>query len=260
MAEQWTLGTWNVNSIKARKEHALEFLGSQRPTVIGLQELKGTDDAFPREAFEELGYAIETYGQKTYNGVALLSQEALADVTRSLPELEDDPQARVIAGRFDDVQIFDLYVPNGSSPESDKYEYKLDWLDRLATHLEENHDPAKPLALVGDFNIAPDERDIYDPIACADQVLFSEPERESLERLIEWGLVDVFRRFEQSGGIYSWWDYRQGAFRRNRGARIDLILVTRPLAERAVGCEILREPRTWEKPSDHAPVIATFRR
>lgn len=260
MSATWTLATWNVNSVKAREAHLVAWLSDQSPDVLALQEIKTVDDAFPRASVEAAGYTAATYGQKTYNGVALLARAELADVTRSLPELGDDPQARAIAGTYEDVRVLGLYVPNGSEVGSEKYAYKLDWLDKLARHLEAHHDPERPLALVGDFNVAPDERDIYDPIGFAEQVLFSPPERAALQRLLDWGLVDLFRAFEDGPKHYSWWDYRQGAFRRNMGARIDLVLVTKPLAARAVSCAIDKSPRKLEKPSDHAPVVAAFRR
>lgn len=260
MSDTWTLCTWNVNSIKARLGHLTGYLERAQPDVVGLQELKGTDEAFPREAIAELGYRAEVYGQKTYNGVALLSREPLADVRHSLPELEGDSQARAIAGRFEDVTILDLYVPNGSEVGSDKYAYKLEWLAKLEDHLRAYHDPSRPLAVIGDFNVAPEARDIYDPIGFEEKVLFSEPERTALRRLLDWGLVDLFREFDDAEKAYSWWDYRGGAFRRNHGARIDLILVTEPLRARATGCVIDEDERKKDKPSDHVPVVATFRR
>ncbi len=256
----WTVASWNVNSIRVRAEQVAAWLAERRPDVLALQELKVPEEEFPREIFEELGYRALVHGQKTWNGVALLARGDLAEVRRRLPGMEDDPQARFLAARADGVLVAGVYVPNGQAVGTDKYAYKLRWLEALARWFEEERDPSEPLVLCGDFNIAPDERDLWDPEAFRDQVLFSAPERAALERLLSWGLADVFRRFHEEGGHYSWWDYRQAAFRRNMGARIDLVLVTPPLLERALSAEIDRAPRRLPRPSDHAPVLATFRR
>jgi len=256
----WTLASWNVNSIRVRAPQVIDWLREREPDVLALQELKVAEDAFPREPFEELGYRVLVHGQKTWNGVAIVSRSPAEEVRRTLPGMEDDPQARFLAARVDGVLVVDVYVPNGQAVGTDKYDYKLRWLDSLARWFEEELDPAEPIALLGDFNIAPDERDLWDPEAFRGEVLFSGPEREALRRLLEWGLADVFRRFHEDGGHYSWWDYRQAAFRRNLGARIDLVLVTPPLLERAVSSGIDRAPRGLPRPSDHAPVLATFRR
>jgi exodeoxyribonuclease-3 len=241
-----------------RAAHVVEWLGTRRPDVLGLQELKLPSDEFPAAPLAEAGYHAAVHGQKTWNGVALVSREPLDEVQRGIPELSDDPQARILSARRGDVRLINVYVPNGETVESQKYAYKLRWLEALARHLDESHDPGAPLAIFGDFNIAPEDLDIYDPVAFQNRVLFSEPEHAALQRLFDWGLTDLFRRFHTEERSYSWWDYRQAAFRRNLGARIDLILVTRPLAERAVSCEIDMEPRTREKPSDHTPVVAVF--
>lgn len=258
MAEPWILATWNVNSIKMRAEAVASWLTDRSPHVLALQELKTTPEDFPGPVFADAGYAAAVHGQKTYNGVALLSRGPLTQVAMGMPEMEDDPQARWIKARRDDVTVINVYVPNGSEVGSDKYAYKLRWFDALARHLASQHHPDEALAIVGDFNVAPEERDIYDPGAFRDQVLFSEPERAALRRLLDWGLVDLFRRFHEDAGLYSWWDYRAAAFRRKMGARIDLILTTRSLADRALRCEIDVEPRRREKPSDHTPVWAEF--
>ncbi len=258
MTQPWILATWNVNSVKMRADAVAAWLGERKPALLALQEIKLTEETFPAAAFTDAGYGAAVHGQKTYNGVALLSIDAVENVAKGLPEMEDDPQARLIKARRGDVTIINVYVPNGSEVGSDKYAYKLRWLDALARHLEARHRPDEALAIVGDFNVAPEERDIYDPVAFKDQVLFSEPERAALGRLLDWGLVDLFRRFHEEAGLYSWWDYRAAAFRRKMGARIDLILATRPLADRALRCEIDVEPRRREKPSDHTPVWAEF--
>jgi exodeoxyribonuclease III len=256
--ESLTLATWNVNSIKVRAPQVLAWLGEARPDVLGLQELKVPEERFPATLFQEARHHAAVHGQKTYNGVALISRLPLDDVQRGIPELAEDPQARIVTGRWGDVCLINVYVPNGESVESDKYQYKLGWLETLARHLEAEHSPDEFLVLLGDFNIAPDERDIHDPVLYKDKVLFSDPEHAALERLTRWGLVDVFRIFHTEPKLYSWWDYRMNAFRRNMGARLDLILATRPMAERAVSCGIDLGPRRAQQPSDHAPVVARF--
>ena len=260
MAETaWTVASWNVNSIKVRAPQVADWLAARLPDVLLLQELKVTTEAFPREPFEELGYRPLVHGQKTWNGVAILSRSGAEEVRRTLPGMDDDQQARLLAARVDGVLVVDVYVPNGQAVGTEKYDYKLRWLEALARWFEEELDPAEPIVLAGDFNIAPDERDLWDPEAFRGEVLFSEPERAALRRLLDWGFADVFRHFHDEGGHYSWWDYRQAAFRRNMGARIDLVLVTPPLLERAISAEIDTAPRRLPRPSDHAPVLATFR-
>lgn len=255
---EFSLATWNVNSIRIRAPLVIEWLKAAGPDVLALQELKTEAAGFPEELFREAGYSAHVHGQKTWNGVALLSRRELAEVRPGLPGLEDDPQARFLSARLGDVRLIGVYVPNGAEVGSEPYAYKLRWLDALCRHFERDLDPAEPLALLGDFNIAPAERDLHDPEAFRGRVLFSEPERAAFERLLAWGLEDLFRRFEPGGGHYTWWDYRQAAFRRNLGARIDLILATRSLAERALACAIDAAPRKAERPSDHAPVLASF--
>jgi len=253
------LATWNVNSIKVREAAVRQWLQSAGPDALALQELKTVAREFPGAGFGEAGYVAEVHGQKTYNGVAWLTRAPLLEVAAGLPEMEDDPQARLIAGTLGDVRLLNVYVPNGESVGSEKYDYKLRWLEALARHLETRYRPDQSLAIVGDFNIAPGERDVFDPVAFAGQVLFSDREHAALRRLLDWGLVDLFRHLHGQEKKYSWWDYRQAAFRRNLGARIDLILVTTPLLARAVSCEIDPGPRKLEKPSDHTPVVAEFR-
>jgi exodeoxyribonuclease-3 len=253
------LVTWNVNSIRTRLDRVVAWVSRHHPDVVCLQETKVVDEAFPREALESLGYHLETFGQKTYNGVALLSRSPLAAVRRGLPDDAPDAQRRLIAATIDGVTVVNVYVPNGSSPESEKFAYKLDWLDRLARFLEDEADPESPLALCGDFNIAPEDRDVHDPDEWRGQVLFHPDEHAALARLTRWGLADALRLVTPDGGLYSWWDYRAAAFRRDRGLRIDLVLVTRPLASRVAEVAIDREERAGERPSDHAPVTAVFR-
>ena len=252
-----SVATWNVNSLRVRLPHLEQWLAAQPVDVLGLQETKLPDADFPHAGLERLGLSGAWHGQRTYNGVALLARTAVADVTRGIPGL-GDPQARVIAGSVRGVRVVDVYVPNGQSVGSEKYAYKLDWLARLREFLRAEAARHDALVVVGDFNIAPEDRDVHDPKAWEGQVHVSEPERAALRTLLDDGLVDVFRRFEQPERSYSWWDYRAGAFRRDAGLRIDLVLASPSLAARCRACRIDRTPRGWERPSDHTPVIATF--
>jgi exodeoxyribonuclease-3 len=249
------LATWNVNSIRARLDHLLAWIGANEPDVLALQELKTEADKFPWAEIEALGYRCLVEAQKTYNGVALLSRDEGHDVARGISDYVDD-QRRVIAATYGDVRVINVYVPNGQSVGSDKFRYKLAWLDALAAHVQRELKSHAQLAIVGDFNIAPEDRDVHDPAAWHEQVLCSSAEREKLKALLDLGLVDAFRLFEQPEKSYSWWDYRELAFRRNRGLRIDLVLLSPALAQRCSACFIDKAPRKLEKPSDHAPVVA----
>ena len=251
------IATWNVNSLRVRLPHLAQWLATNPVDAIGLQELKLPDDQFPRAEIAALGLHAVHYGQKTYNGVAILARGSLADVTTGFPG-DDDPQRRVIAATIGGVRLINVYVPNGQEVGSEKYAYKLAWLERLRAWLAGELARHPQLAIVGDFNIAPEDRDVHDPAKWAGSVHVSEPERRALAAITGLGLVDLFRRFEQPPGTWSWWDYRMGAFRRNHGLRIDLILASRSLAPRCTACVIDREPRTAERPSDHTPVIAIF--
>ncbi len=252
------LATWNVNSLKMRLPRVLDWLAQHGPDVLCLQETKVEDPAFPAPELEAAGYAAHFAGQKTYNGVALLVRKALppaADIARGLPGLADE-QKRVVAASIGDLRVVNFYVPNGQSIDSDKYRYKLDWC-RAATAFLRAELAAHPrLAVVGDFNIAPDDRDVHDPAAWAGQVLCSEPERQVFRDWSALGLADAFRLFDQPPGTFSWWDYRMLGFPKNRGLRIDHILLSAPLAAACTSCTIDRNARKGEKPSDHAPVIA----
>ncbi|MSP53632.1 MAG: exodeoxyribonuclease III [Gammaproteobacteria bacterium] len=252
----YKIATWNVNSLKARLEHVLQWLEDKRPDILALQELKMTNENFPLAAINDAGYQVAFSGQKAYNGVAILSRDALTDIVLDLPNY-DDPQRRVLVATLNGIRIINVYVPNGSSIDSDKYVYKLAWLESLYKFVEVQLQEYKDLIVLGDFNIAPDDRDVYDPIAWKDQVLVSQPERAALQKLMDLGLVDTFRLFHQDQH-YSWWDYRQAAFRRNMGLRIDHILASSALAKRCTAAEIDKTPRKWERPSDHAPVMAEF--
>jgi exodeoxyribonuclease-3 len=251
------IATWNVNSLRVRLPQLLDWLREHDPDVMVLQETKLPDDAFPGAQIEAAGYHYLCSGQKTYNGVAILSREPLQAAVRDIPGFED-PQRRVLAASIGPVRIVDLYVPNGQAVDSDKYQYKLRWLEALRAWLDSELRSHPRLVALGDFNIAPEDRDVHDPAAWAGNVHVSAPERAALRAVLQLGLVDVFREFEQPPQSFSWWDYRAGSFRRNAGLRIDLILASRALAAHCTRCEIDREPRRAERASDHAPVLASF--
>jgi exodeoxyribonuclease-3 len=255
------VASWNVNSLRVRLPQLLTWLARNTIDVLGLQETKLVDELFPVAELRDAGYDTYYSGQAGYNGVALLVREGLAarDLVRAIPEF-DHGQRRVLAATVADVRIVNLYVPNGEAVGTDKYRYKLDWLDALQAFLEAELRAHPRLLVMGDFNVAPDERDVYDPVRWQDRVLFSPPERKALQALFGLGLADAFRLFDQPAGCYSWWDYRAGAFRRNLGLRIDLLLASPTLASECSECRIDRDPRGWERPSDHAPVLATFQR
>ncbi len=255
------IATWNINSLNVRLPQVLSWLEANPVDALCLQELKLTDDKFPVSAIEEIGYQSVFTGQKTYNGVAILSRTAARDVVRNIPGY-DDPQQRVIAATLDtpqgEVRIINAYCPNGQSVGSDKYEYKLNWYEAFRTWLAEELARHPHLAVLGDYNIAPDDRDVHDPAKWEGSVLVSEPEREAFRALLSLGLSDSFRLFEQAPKLFSWWDYRQLGFRRNAGLRIDHILVSDTLRAVCSECVIDKEPRRNEQPSDHAPVVATL--
>jgi exodeoxyribonuclease-3 len=251
------LATWNVNSLRVRLPHLERWLADAAIDVLALQEIKLADADFPRAEVERLGLDGAWHGQRTYNGVALLAREPLADVVRGMPGY-DDPQARVLAATVRGVRVIDVYVPNGQSVGSDKYAYKLAWLERLRAYVAAEVARHPQLVVLGDFNIAPDDRDVHDPAAWQGQVHVSDAERAALAGITDLGLVDVFRRRAPEARSYSWWDYRAAAFRRNAGLRIDLLLASDALMARCRDCRIDREPRGWERPSDHAPVVASF--
>ena len=256
-----TLATWNVNSLKVRLPHLLDWLATHRVDIVCLQETKLVDEFFPVAALAEAGYAAAFAGQKTYNGVALLTRRETtpeaSDVVVALPGLED-PQKRLIGATVGDIRVVCAYFPNGQSVGSEKYDYKLRWIAALNAWLRSELGQHPRLALAGDFNIAPEDRDVHDPKAWAGQVLFSEPEKQAFRDLIALGFVDSFRLFEQPERSYTWWDYRMLAFRRKMGLRIDHILLSKALAARCTQCSIDVEPRRLEQPSDHAPVIVTL--
>ena len=251
------IATWNVNSLKVRLPQVLQWLESSQVDVLCLQETKLTDDKFPVAEIEAAGYQVAYTGQKTYNGVAILSKLPLTDVVKNNPRFEDEQQ-RIISATIDGMRIVCAYIPNGQEVGSDKYQYKLRWLDALHDWLADEVVQHPNLALLGDYNIAPEDADVYDPVEWQGMVLCSDAERAAFQRLCALPMKDAFRLFPQAEKLYSWWDYRQMNFRRNRGLRIDHILLTPPLAERCTACEIDKLPRKWEQPSDHTPVIATL--
>ncbi|HEX6246103.1 MAG TPA: exodeoxyribonuclease III [Polyangiales bacterium] len=252
------VASWNVNSINARRERLLRWLADKQPDVLCLQELKGVDEGFPSSDVYELGYHSAIYGQRTYNGVAILAKSPLEDVRRGFDDGVADAEARFLSARVNDVRVLCCYVPNGQEISSDKYSYKLRWLDRLLAYLERHHTPAEPLVLCGDFNIAPEDIDVYAPDAWRESVLFHAAVREKWRLLLQWGLVDTFRKHVSDPGKYSWWDYRMLSFPKGRGLRIDHVLATAPLAARCSAAAIDREERKGKQPSDHAPVSAVF--
>jgi exodeoxyribonuclease-3 len=257
------IATWNVNSLRVRMPQLTQWLTANPLApdlldVIALQETKVPDEGFPREAIETLGYQCVASGQKSYNGVAILSKQPLTDVVLGMPGYNDD-QRRVIAATVADIRVINVYVPNGQALDSPKYQYKLLWLQTLRAYIRDELSRHERLVVLGDYNIAPEHRDVHDPQAWEGKVHVSEPERTELRSLIDLGLVDVYRRFEQPEQSYSWWDYRMFAFRRNLGLRIDLLLASPALAQMCDACHIDRTPRAWERPSDHAPVIGSFK-
>jgi exodeoxyribonuclease-3 len=249
------LATWNVNSLKVRLGHLLDWLARNQPDVVCVQETKLEDVKFPRADLESAGYHSAYSGQKTYNGVAILARAPLEAVAAGIPGFGDE-QKRVLSATVSGARIVCAYVPNGQSVESDKYRYKLDWLAAFERWLGAELKAHSRLAVLGDYNIAPEDRDVHDPQLWQGQVLCSEPEREAFERLLGLGLKDSFRLFDQPERSFSWWDYRMNAFRRKMGLRIDHILLSDALAARCTGCTIDLEPRRLERPSDHAPVVA----
>lgn len=251
------LVSWNVNSLKVRLPQVLHYLATQQPDCLCLQETKLEDSKFPLAEIEAAGYRAIFSGQKTYNGVAMLARDTLADVALDLPGW-DDPQRRLIAATLAGVRIVNVYVPNGQEVGSDKFSYKLDWLARLRDYLHAALMQHERLVVLGDFNIAPEPRDVYDPAAFAGQLLFSAPEHAALDKLAALGLADTLRLHHQDAGLYSWWDYRGFMFRRKQGLRIDLVLASAALAGQCADAGIDIAPRRDERPSDHAPVWAVF--
>jgi exodeoxyribonuclease-3 len=251
------IATWNVNSMNVRQGHVIEWLRAHEPDVLVLQEIKQLTEKFPADALREIGYESLVSGQKTYNGVAVVSRAPACDPVTDFPGFED-PQRRILAATIGDIRIVNLYVPNGSEVGSEKYDYKLNWLASLREFLAAELEVHDKLVVLGDFNIAPADADVYDPEKWGDAILCSPRERAALRHLLDLGLTDVFRKFEHPEGTFSWWDYRAAGFRRNAGLRIDLILTNDIMTKRCNASYVDKEPRAWERPSDHAPVVAEF--
>jgi exodeoxyribonuclease-3 len=251
------IASWNVNSLNVRLPQVLAWSADAVPDVLALQETKLMDDRFPVDELAAAGYQSVFSGQKTYNGVAILSREQAADVVTDIPGL-DDPQRRILAATVGGVRIVNLYVVNGSEVGTEKFAYKLHWLEKVTQWLAGERKQHENLVVLGDFNIAPDDRDVYDPEGWREKILCSTPEREALGRILDLGLVDTFRLFEQEERVWSWWDYRMNMFRRKLGLRIDLVLASGAMAKRCTASYIDIEPRRQERPSDHAPAIAEF--
>lgn len=251
------IATWNVNSLRVRMPQLREWVAARTPDFVALQETKVIDADFPRDDVEALGYQVVFGGQKTYNGVAILAKRAAHDVVTDIQNYPC-PERRILAASYGPLRVIDLYVPNGSEVGSEKYQFKLAWLEGVTAWLKSELERHEHVVVLGDFNIAPDARDVYDADLWKDRVLFSPLERAALQRVFDLGFVDCFRLHTQDAGHYSWWDYRMAAFRRNMGLRIDHILASPALSNTCVACEIDKQPRKQERPSDHAPVIAEF--
>jgi exodeoxyribonuclease-3 len=252
------IATWNVNSILARLPHVVRWLESTQPDVLCIQESKCTDDKFPLLELKTVGYECATFGQQAYNGVAIISRLGYGEIQRGYAGDDATQHARLLATEIGGIQIVNVYIPNGQMVGSEKYQFKLEWIRRLREFFDQNYNPSAPVLLCGDFNVAPEGRDVHDPRLWQNRILFSEPERAALQQVKDWGFADTFRLHNEDGGHYSWWDYRAGGFRRNLGLRIDHIWVSPPLAARSKATWIDKEPRGWERPSDHAPVVAEF--
>jgi exodeoxyribonuclease-3 len=252
------IATWNVNSIRVRLEAVLNWMDHAQPDILCLQEIKVTDELFPVDSFEALGYQVVVSGQKTYNGVAIISKYQTAKVETEFPDYGAEAQKRFIAATIGRVRVVNVYIPNGSAPDSPKFAYKLEFIRQLHSYLKQHHQPKELLVLTGDFNVAPEPRDVYDAEEMEGEIGFHPEERAALTELMGWGFDDVFRRHHEERGLYSWWDYRAGAFRRDMGLRIDHIWASPPLAALSIESGMDREQRALPKPSDHIPVWATF--
>ena len=252
------IATWNVNSIGVRLQHTLDWLSENPVDVLCMQEIKCVDEKFPATALLEAGYQSVIYGQKSYNGVAIISRQESREVQAGFLGDETTGQRRFLAATINGVRVINTYFPNGQALDSEKFVYKMEWLRRLRQYLDTECDPNFPAVLCGDFNITMDDRDVYDPKAWEGQIHCSPQERQALQVLLDWGLHDTFRQHQAEAGFYSWWNYREGGFRKNQGLRIDYIWATKVLADKCVAAWIDKVPRTWERPSDHAPCVAEF--
>ncbi|WP_456434478.1 exodeoxyribonuclease III [Thermosulfuriphilus sp.] len=253
------LATWNVNSIRMRRDHLLRWLRLREPEVVCLQETKVEDPDFPFGELEKAGYWAVHAGGKGRNGVAIVSRDRPQETAIGLPESEDEEaRERIIATTVFGIRVISVYIPNGGQVGSDYFLYKLEFIYRLREYLEVHHHPSEPLVLAGDFNVAPEAKDVYDPELLDGQICFHPRERSAITVLKDWGFKDALRLKHPEGGIYTWWDYQFQAFKANRGLRLDHIWITAPLADRLVDCFVDKEPRGWKKPSDHTPLVAIF--
>ena len=252
------IATWNVNSVRVRLERLVAWVGRQRPDVLCLQETKCLAEMFPYDAIAAAGYRAAVWGQKTYNGVAILSLAEQSDVRLGMDDGADDDQARLISATIGRVRVLSAYIPNGREVATEAYAYKLDWMARLREHLARDYSPSQPLALCGDFNVVLDDLDAARPRQWDQTVLCHTDARDALAQIRRWGLTEVFRKHNGDGGIYSWWDYRQLAFPKNNGLRLDHVYATAPLAERSISADVDRDERKGTKPSDHAPLVVAF--
>ena len=251
------IASWNVNSLRVRLPQVLEWLADSSVDILALQETKTQDPDFPIQEIEDAGYKVVFSGQKTYNGVAIIAKTTPQDIVTDVKGL-DDPQRRILAATIKGVRVINLYVVNGSEVGSEKFAYKLDWLKKVTAYIKQQLKQHDKLIVLGDFNIAPDDRDVYDPDAWQGKILCSDEERAAYQKMLALGLSDTFRLFDQEEGLFSWWDYRGGGFRRNHGLRIDLVLASDALSKQCKSSIIDQVPRTWERPSDHTPVVAEF--
>jgi exodeoxyribonuclease-3 len=254
VSSQFKIATWNVNSIKIRLPQILDWLSQTQPDILALQETKTIDENFPRAEIEAMGYQVIFAGQKAFNGMAIISRKKAENIITDIPKF-DDPQRRILAATIDNIRVINLYVPNGESLLSEKYSYKLNWLNQIKKYIQDEISSQQDVVVLGDFNIAPEDRDVYDPNFWREKVLCSESERTAFQQLLTVGLKDSFRIFEQASGNFTWWDYRMAAFRRNLGLRIDHILVNESLSKQCTSCTIDKSPRKHERPSDHTPVV-----
>src|SRR5688500_438712 len=252
------IATWNVNSILVRMPNVMRWLDDVTPDVLCMQETKITDDKYPTLDCKARGYHCQLAAQPPDNGVAILTRDTCDTRHRGYPGDDESAQSRLIATNVNGIEIVNVYIPNGQAVGSEKYAFKLSWMERLREFFDANYDPSKPVLLCGDFNVAPEDRDVHDVRLWQGRIMFSEQERATLQHIKDWGFTDAFRLHTEDGGKFTWWDYRAGMFRRNMGLRIDHVWITEPLVSRSVRTWIDREPRTWEKPSDHAPVLAEF--
>ena len=252
------IATWNVNSIRVRLQTVLDWMTVEQPEVLCMQEIKVTSELFPVDPFEALGYQVEVSGQKTYNGVAIVSRYQMREVEKEFPGYDADGQKRIISATTGNVRIVNVYIPHGAAPGSDKFAYKLEFIKELKKYLTNHHEPDEMLILTGDFNVAPEASDVYDVEEMEGEIGFHPEERAALADLKNWGFDDVFRLHHKEGGLYSWWDYRAGAYHRNMGLRIDHIWATRPLSALSLESGMDKQQRSLSKPSDHIPVWATF--